>query len=117
MKGWKYVLLSAVMVVSITTTLMAQGPALVEYETQARKDSLAKVEKIVDADNLSELKSERNDTKAKAKEAQRVERNASDAAREARIAYQTERKAQKARQKADRQAKKAARAKIVSGKD
>jgi hypothetical protein len=87
---------------------------------QAKKnsvDSLLEVGERKDADNLSDLKSDRADTRAKAKEAQRVERNVNDAAREANAAYRDEQKAQKARKKADRQAKKAAKARMRSDKD
>ena len=88
------------------------------YET-ARIDSLAKVQldKREDAKNLSDLKSERKATKAKAKEAQRVVDDADDAARESKIAYRKEKQAQKSREQADKQARKAAKARRKSDKN
>lgn len=76
-------------------------------EDQDRKNS----------ENLSDLKSERMETKAKAKEAQRVEGEANDAARESKIAYRQEKKAQKAREQADKQSKKAEHARTISDKN
>ena len=69
------------------------------------------------AENLSDLKSEKMETRATAKEAQRVEDEANDAARESKIAYRQEKKAQKARQQADKQSKKAAQARTKSDKN
>lgn len=93
--------------------VMAQDSTLPALQRKARADSMLRVEQRRSND-LSDLKSEKNSTKAKAEEAQRVERNASTAARESKIAYRSEQRAQKARNKADKQAKKAERARIKS---
>jgi hypothetical protein len=77
----------------------------------------AKADQRKNTETLSDLKSEKKETKAKAKEAQRVENEANDAARESKIAYRQEKKAQRAREQADRQAKKAARARVKSDKN
>lgn len=66
------------------------------------------------SEELSNLKSEKRNTKAKAKEAQRIEGEANDAARESKSAYRKEKKAQRTRESADKQSKKAAKARAVS---
>ena len=97
----------------LANDLAAQDP----FTTDAKRDSLAnaqylvKTQKTTDAQTLSDLKHNKSDTKAQAKEAQRVEENAAHSAKESKSAYKTEKKAQKARRKADAQAKKAAKAK------
>lgn len=110
MKNLQYVLLSSIMYISIGA--MAQSPTTVDQQRKTRADSLVKVEQ--DSENLSQLESNKNTTEAKAKEAQRVERDASDAAHESKIAYRKEKQAQKARNKADKQARKAAKARNKS---
>ncbi len=65
-----------------------------EAQTQRQKDT----------ERMTDVKNERSDTKAKAKEAQRIENDANDAAKESKNALRTEKKAQKARKKADKQA-------------
>ena len=81
------------------------------------KEELAKDQERANAENLSDLKSEKNETKAKAKEAQRVEDDANDAARESRVAYRTEKKAQRVRVQADKQSRKAEKARTKSDKN
>lgn len=124
-----YVLFLPVLCVSIGN-VAAQDPRASRYEDNVRMDSLArtyierelkadKEQAVIDqerksSDDLSNLKSEKNKTKAKAKEAQRVENDANDAAHESKVAYRTEKKAQKARIQADKQAKKAAKARTTS---
>lgn len=119
-------LLLPVMFLFIGPCASAQDTTARSREDNARIDSLAKAynqqEAVKDKDrknseNLSDLKSEKRETKAKAKEAQRVESEANDAARESKIAYRQEKKAQRAREQADRQAKKAAKARIKSNKN
>ena len=85
-------------------------------QTSAEREFI-KVQKENDADNLSDLKVKRENTKIKAREARRVERDANDAAVESRNAYRTEKKAQRSRKKADAQAKKALRARDKSNKN
>lgn len=117
--------------VSVTSNVMAQVDSIAfRDQTNRRADSLlsaydkqkleaAREKKIADekrndAINLSDLKGEKEDTKAIAKEAQRVEGEANDAARESKNAYRTEKKAQKARKQADKQAVKAEKARRKS---
>ena len=96
------------------------------YEENARVDSLANADakdemakdvKRQNSENLSDLKSEKRVTKAKAREAQRVEAEANDAARESRMAYRKEKKAQRVREQADKQSKKAEKARTKSDKN
>jgi hypothetical protein len=121
-----YALLLPVMFLSISYHVAAQDTRTENYDDNARIDSLAKAygqqetakeERRKDSDNLSDLKSEKNDTKEKAKEAQRVGDEADDAARESKIAYRQEKKAQRAREQADKQSKKAAKARAKSNKN
>jgi len=82
-------------------------------ELKKKGDEEIKTQDKKDASNLSELKSQKEDTQVKANEAQKVEREANDAAKQSNNAYKSEKKAQKARNKADKQAKKAAKARGV----
>lgn len=70
-----------------------------------------------DENRMADAKLDRKQTRAKSKDAQRVEREASSAARESRAAVRTERKAQKARKEATRQAKRASDARAKSDKN
>ena len=110
---------------AISHCVTAQDSTAMTYERSARADSLAteydqqaietaKDEQRRDSENLSDLKAEKRETRAKAREAQRVESEANNAAMESRIAYRKEKKAQKAREQADKQAKKAAKARDIS---
>lgn len=78
-------------------------------QQEAREDAQRQ-----NSENLSDLKADKKETRAKAREAQRVENEANDAARQSRIAYRQEKNAQRARVQADKQAKKAAKAKRKS---
>jgi hypothetical protein len=116
-------LLSGLCSLTVATGVFAQSSAELTQAENYRIDSL---KRLYDADelrtqqvkeddqHLSNLKSEKSDTKEKAREARRVERDASDAARESRTAYRSEKKAQKARKQADKQAKKASKARRIS---
>ncbi|MEJ1241965.1 hypothetical protein WBG78_27715 [Chryseolinea sp. T2] len=99
----------------ITFQLFAQAePAMskVEYD---RLDSLfagykqdqIQTQKTDDAEAISDVKSARNETKAKAKDAERVSDEAQNAAKKSRNALKTEKKAQKLQKQADKQAEKA----------
>jgi hypothetical protein len=121
-----YALLLPVTFLFIGHCAIAQDSPTRSDEENARIDSLAKAynqqEAVKDQDrreseDLLNLKAEKKETKAKAREAQRVESEANDAARESKIAYRQEKKAQRARAQADRQAKKAAKARIKSDKN
>jgi hypothetical protein len=109
--------------VLFASEVFAQDQPVLSNEEFVRMDSVqsakkaAVIQKEQDEDRLTTAKDEKRKTKAKAKEAARVEREASDAARESRNALRTEKKAQKARKHADAQAKKASRARIKSEKN
>lgn len=95
-------------VVGQDSTVMSK----VEYD---RMDSIqnaydrhaAQTQKAEDLEKMTDAKSDRSETKAKLKEAQRVEGEANDAAKQSRNALRAERKAQKARKAADKQADRA----------
>jgi hypothetical protein len=121
-----YVLPLPLIFFSISHCVTAQDSTTRSYEDNARIDSLANaynqqeavnVQDRKNAENLSGLKSDKRETKAKAREAQRAEGEANDAARESKIAYRQEKKAQKAREQADKQSKKAAHARTRSDKN
>jgi hypothetical protein len=80
----------------------------------AQKANQAQLQDEKDKDNLSDMRKSKRETKAKAKEAQRLESDANDAARQSKNAYKTEKRAQKARKQADRQSRKATEAKRKS---
>jgi len=116
-------LLLPAMFMLVSYHVQAQDAGTRSQEENSRLDSLADAykqkdmaedERRQDTDVISNLKSEKRETKAKAREAQRVEEEASDAARESKSAYRKEKKAQKSREQADKQSKKAAKARAVS---
>jgi hypothetical protein len=93
-------------------SLVLAGACLVMIETRVMaQDSTARAK---DREVLHDLKSEKTETQVNAKEARRVERDATTAARESKNAYRSEKKAQKARKQADRQGKKAVKARATS---
>lgn len=75
------------------------------------------LEKTNDENRLSEAKLDRKQTRAKSKDAKRVEKEASSAARESRAAVRAEKKAQKSRKDATKQAKRASDARAKSDKN
>lgn len=97
----------------------AQEPAGMRKAELRRLDSLelARAVQLKDQKTITDLKSERSDSKVKAKEASRVKNEADDAAKNSRQAYKSERKAQKARKQADAQAKKAAKSRAKSDRN
>ena len=117
----------------ITNHAIAQDPAGLTYEENARVDSVGNANEAAElkeqnaeaikyqnernAESLSDLKSKKKDTRTKAKEARRVEQEASDAARDSRLAYRSEKNAQKGRKQADKQAKEAAKSRGVSDRN
>lgn len=119
-----YSAVATVMVcLSINFSLHAQDSTGLDGR-QYQADSLSRVtqqqeakEKRANAESVSDLKDQRNATRENAKEARRVEKDASDAARQSKNAYRQERRAQKARIQADKQAKKAERARRKSDKN
>jgi len=98
----------------ITFGLFAQAEPAMSKVEYARLDSLAdykqdqiRTQKADDAEALRKVKSARTETKANAKEAERVSDEAQNAAKQSRSALKTEKKAQKLRKQADKQAEKA----------
>jgi hypothetical protein len=85
--------------------------------TESSNAKADQLQKTTDENRLAEAKLDRKQTRAKSKDAQRVEREASSAARESRAAVRAERKAQKSRQQATRQAKRAADARAKADKN
>lgn len=75
-----------------------------------RREQAVETEQQRNSDNLSDLRTEKNEARTRARTAQRIENDASDAAKESRSAYRQEKKAQRARAQADKQTKKAAKA-------
>ena len=84
-------------------------------ETAARQE--VQVQNRKDENRMADAKHDRNETKANAKEAQRVESEANDAARESKNALRAERKAQKSRKQANKQAEKDSNARDKSDKN
>ncbi len=83
----------------------------------ARNNELRHIQKNADAKSISTLKNKQSDSKAKAKEADRVKSEADDAAKQSKNAYKAERKAQKMRKQADAQAQKATKSREKSDKN
>jgi hypothetical protein len=110
----KFSLLAMILVAGtfLTSELYAQ-----EQQEVTQDDTVAEQVKdqgVLDEERLSDAKSDKKATKAKAREAQRVESDANDAARESKDAYRSEKKAQKSRKKADKQAQSAEEARDKS---
>jgi hypothetical protein len=75
------------------------------------------VQSVKDENRMADAKLDQKQTKAKAQKAQRIEKDANDAARESRYAVRAERKAQKSRKAANKQAEKASKAREKSNKN
>ena len=98
-----------------TFELFAQSDTTMSKVEYDRMDSLeavykrdeAQTQKAKEADAISDAKSEQVETQAKAKEAERIDDEAQDAAKQSKAALKTEKKAQKLRKNADKQADKA----------
>ena len=99
----------------VTFELFAQPESSMSKVEHERKDSLESIhkrdqvqtQKAKDAEAMRDVKSEQAETKAKAKEADRIQDEAQDAAKQSKNALKTEKKAQKLRKQADKQADKA----------
>lgn len=74
-------------------------------------------QQIKDDNTMADFRHDRKRTKAKAKEAQRIQNEANAAARESKYALKSERRAQKARKDANRQAEKASDARNKSDRN
>lgn len=81
---------------------------------QKANKKMQEQQKAKDERTMENAKDASKETKARAKEARRVEQDASDASSESKKALKTEKKAQKARKNADEQAKKAVEAREKS---
>lgn len=125
MKNKNIMLMAAMSLLSLfSSELFAQERNDMSKAEIAHADSLAavslkeeQVQQTNDANTIAEYKIDRNQTRAKARDAQRVENEANAAARESRSALRAEKKAQKARTDATRQAKKASKAREKSDKN
>ena len=101
-----------------TSELYGQERADMTSGEQHRSDSLQTMyrneqvqsQKENDEDRLDNARVARRETKAKAKEARRVEAEANSAAKESKIALRQEKMAQRNRRQADAQAEKASKA-------
>ena len=99
----------------LTLELFAQAESSMSKVEYNRIDSLqaiykrdqAQTQKAKDTDAMQDVKAERAETKAKAKESARIDDEAQDAAKQSKSALKKEKKAQKLRRQADKQAEKA----------
>jgi hypothetical protein len=105
----------------ITGNVQGQNPHDTTKTKIERKDSIdtaakieAKVQETKDENAIARAKADRKETKAKAKNASRIERDADNAAKESKYALRSERKAQKSRKQANDQAEKASKAREKS---
>lgn len=107
--------------------LLSSGNLYAQEETDINKKEIERLDSVADhekdqarlqqqkdSEKITDFRKDKKRTKAKAKEAQRVEAEASDAARQSRIAYRNEKKAQKLRKQADKQADRASKARDKS---
>ena len=100
---------------------LAQASDDVTQAERQKKDSMETVtlreeqtQNTKDRNRMADAKLDRKQTQAKAENAQRIEKDANDAARESRYAVRAERRAQKSRKQANKQAEKAAEAREKS---
>ena len=116
-------------IITLAALLMAATGLYAQQETVDTRKELGQADSLQAVHEKQERKAEQvredearlagvtydqKQTKAKAKEARRVEKEANAAARESRYALRAEKKAQKARKDADTQSKKAAKARVKS---
>ena len=113
--------MAAVAASMFTSHSFAQSSGEITQTEPDKKDSAEMVilraeqeQNTKDRNRIADAKLERKQTKAKAEDAQRIEKDANDAARESRYALRAERRAQKSRKQADKQAEKAAEARVKS---
>jgi hypothetical protein len=102
----------------------AQDDSEISKSHQQAKDSLqrisaneARLQKTNDETRMTAAKHDKKQTKAKAKNARRIENDANTAARESRSAMRAERRAQKSRRQANDQAEKASKARNKSDRN
>jgi len=101
-----------------------QSPVNLKEREQARADSIRKLDQDLkqqqetkDKNRMDNAKDENKETRAKAKQSKRIERDASNASDATKKALKDERKAQRARKKANQQAKKASEARDKSDRN
>lgn len=116
--------MAAVAASMFTSHAFAQSSGDMTQTERDTKDSTetvtlrqAQEQSTKDRNRMADAKLDRKETKAKAEDAQRIEKDANDAARESRYALRAERRAQKSRKQADKQAAKASEARIKSNKN
>lgn len=112
----KYLLLLPLMYLPFGNQVMAQDVTEMNRIKREKADSAIHQQRK-DSDHPSDLRSNKTETKRKAKVAQEIERDANTSAKESRIAYKSEIRAQKTRTKAEKQAKKAKNARGVTDED
>jgi hypothetical protein len=110
-------------VIILTATILSFSSITTRvYSQVTRTDSVQNgdevhIQKMKDEDRMTKVRDANDVTKANAKEAHRIGRDADNAERESRSALRAEKKAQKARKHADRQAQKALRARQKSNEN
>lgn len=121
---YKTIIIALTIAMTLTNASKAQAQHEATKDQQRVKDSTdtalaqeVQREKVKDDNRMADAKLDRKETKAKAKNAQRIENEANTAARESRYAVRSERKAQKSRNAANKQAEKAKNARIKSDKN
>lgn len=92
------------------------SPGVVNVAHQQDSVELAQARNLQDRneERMADAKKERTESRAKAKESQRISNEADDAAKQSRQAVRAEKRAQKFRDKADKQARKAEEARKKS---
>jgi hypothetical protein len=112
------------LVLTLPRCVKAQDRDTMSKKDSAKIDSVQsatqqadRLQKTNDDNRMAEAKLDRKQTRAKSKDAQRVEHEASSAARESRAAVRAERRAQKSRKEATKQSKRASDARARSDKN
>jgi hypothetical protein len=122
MKYKTFILTLTFIAASLTTSkVYSQSRVEMNKAELDRNDSLdaatrieATLQQTKDENTIADAKVDRKETRAKAKAAKRVERDANDAAKQSRYALRSEQRAQKSRKQADDQAEKASKARDKS---
>ena len=115
---------SLVTVILISLESFGQTPAELKESEQVSTDSIRKADRNLmqrqeskDKYMMDNAKDERKETKSKAKQIKRIERDASNASDETKKALKDEKKAQRSRKKANQQAKRASEARDKSDRN
>jgi hypothetical protein len=109
---------------TVPFTMRAQDREDMSKKEIAKMDSVQfadaraeQLQKTTDETRMAEAKLDKKQTRAKSKDAKRVEQEATNAAHESKAALRAEKKAQKSRKQATKQAKKASDARAQSDKN